>query len=492
MGTPTLTRPLKVGNVHTYVEEVNSLAPADAPILAPEVDADLDTLYSAWNNPASAFPPTGAAGGDLAGSSFPAPVVAPGAITTAKLADGAALRVKIGADAWLSPIPTGADVGKVLGVAAGPALAWQTPPGASGPASGDLQGSYPAPTIKPSALPWTPSGATLTPTDPTKAVVLAPIQIPLQLGATAIKHTFVDTATAGLQIQTNYGATINDTSKPQWAFAMSAPADVVAIYRSPAGTTPTWSTKFQLGGNGILYLPGSSDTSDQSSLLFGSRTQKGRVMALAGLDWVGLTKNQRYTGTAWVRDDGAQPAWSLEFSHLDQLSIDRNGLGLVTVDAVGVITSASVRCTGSTAGVRFQNVGTMGGDGYSNGIAFGYTGAIPVRVDGTQMGTMNITPPSDIRYKLDVQQNVPGLAAVLALRPVTFTYDQTKREIGFPVGRHYGLIAQEAREHVPLVIEDDGTDQHFLGLDYRLLVPVLIRAVQELAARMTALEARGA
>jgi hypothetical protein len=34
------------------------------------------------------------------------------------------------------------------------------------------------------------------------------------------------------------------------------------------------------------------------------------------------------------------------------------------------------------------------------------------------------------------------------------------------------------------VIEDDGSDEHWLGLDYRLLVPVLIRAIQELAAKV--------
>jgi len=172
MGTPTLTRPLKTNNTRTYVEEVNSVAPADAPILAPEVDADLDTLYSAWNNPASAFPPIGAAGGDLAGSFFPAPVVAPNAITTAKVADAAiqstkladaplgvttakvndaaVTRAKIAADAWLNPVPAGADVGKVLGVTAGPVLGYVVPPGGppTGAAGGDLVGStYPNPVV---------------------------------------------------------------------------------------------------------------------------------------------------------------------------------------------------------------------------------------------------------------------------------------------------------------------------------------------------------
>jgi hypothetical protein len=108
---PTLERPLKEGSVRTYQAKVG-LGFLD--ILASEVDADLDTIYAAWNgtlggdlagtlpNPTVApgaitaakiaagvipttLPPSGAAGGDLAGSSYPNPIVAAGTITKAKL-----------------------------------------------------------------------------------------------------------------------------------------------------------------------------------------------------------------------------------------------------------------------------------------------------------------------------------------------------------------------------------------------------------------------
>jgi hypothetical protein len=76
-----------------------------------------------WTTPPTSLPPSGAAGGDLAGSSYPAPIIATSAVS----------RSKIAADAWLSPVPVGGDVGKVLTVASGPTLVYQTPAAGSSP-----------------------------------------------------------------------------------------------------------------------------------------------------------------------------------------------------------------------------------------------------------------------------------------------------------------------------------------------------------------------
>ena len=87
---------------------------------------------------------------------------------------------------------------------------------------------------------------------------------------------------------------------------------------------------------------------------------------------------------------------------------------------------------------------------------------------------------SDARLKHDVQDCPHGLDAVLGLRPVAFRWN------GQDDGRRtLGLIAQEVQGVVDEVVDDSG--EH-LAVSYTGLVPVLVRAVQELERRVAALQ----
>lgn len=113
---------------------------------------------------------------------------------------------------------------------------------------------------------------------------------------------------------------------------------------------------------------------------------------------------------------------------------------------------------------------------------------------------------SDSRAKIDIEPSDLGLEFILSLRPVRYrTY---RREIDYiepgedggkrktlPEKRgarpHYGLLAQEVKQSLGArdfagYIYDEKTDMH--GLRYSEFIAPLIRAVQELTARVEELE----
>jgi hypothetical protein len=94
------------------------------------------------------------------------------------------------------------------------------------------------------------------------------------------------------------------------------------------------------------------------------------------------------------------------------------------------------------------------------------------------------TAVSDKRLKKNITPLQYGLKEVLALNPVMYnmkTEADTKK-------KHIGLIAQEVKVVMDELVEDiDETKQNY-GLSATELVPVLIKAIQELNARIVVLE----
>jgi len=119
---------------------------------------------------------------------------------------------------------------------------------------------------------------------------------------------------------------------------------------------------------------------------------------------------------------------------------------------------------------------------------------------------------SDSRDKTDVTDFTKGLDWIKALRPVTYRWDRRtwygtdEEPYGTPDGSkkrpklHIGFLAQEALaveqangygssndDSLVVNLTEDGMKY---GVKYERLVPILVNAIKELSAKVTALEAK--
>jgi len=123
-----------------------------------------------------------------------------------------------------------------------------------------------------------------------------------------------------------------------------------------------------------------------------------------------------------------------------------NALLRVTVSNAGVVTLANLAGTGSRA----------------------------VIADASGVLT---APVSDETVKENINTLDYGLKEVMALNPVSFTFKEDWKSMG--EGRQVGLIAQQVEKIIPEVTFTTPTTGK-MGINYEKLVPVLIKAIQEL------------
>jgi hypothetical protein len=119
------------------------------------------------------------------------------------------------------------------------------------------------------------------------------------------------------------------------------------------------------------------------------------------------------------------------------------------------------------------------------------TGYFIFGFNGNQVSTINnstgvYTPVSDARLKKNITPLTYGLKEILSLNPVMYnmkTEDDDKK-------KHIGLIAQEVKIIIDELVEDIDESKQNYGLSATELVPVLIKAIQELNAKIQTLEAK--
>ena len=177
----------------------------------------------------------------------------------------------------------------------------------------------------------------------------------------------------------------------------------------------------------------------------------------------------------------------------------------VTGASVGTILQIS---DGSSAGIVFEDTG--GGNNWeifnASGVLYHYSGAhrLTIAADGTFTGSGS-ADISDERLKENIETIPDALQKIENLTGRTFTW---KEEADMGSDIKYGLIAQELEAVIPelvynksgiAIFDKDGnfkkgavepseTDQWGKSITMTGCIPILIEAVKELSAKVTALE----
>ncbi len=122
---------------------------------------------------------------------------------------------------------------------------------------------------------------------------------------------------------------------------------------------------------------------------------------------------------------------------------------------------------------------------------------------------------SDKRLKTDIKTLPTALEKLLEMRPVSFKYKPKnykkvsakekkrkpkevevedakidKRKLAKSKKVHYGFIAQEMLEIYPSLVSEGESEDKFLSLNYDEVIPILVKAVQELSAEVESLKAK--
>lgn len=175
----------------------------------------------------------------------------------------------------------------------------------------------------------------------------------------------------------------------------------------------------------------------------------------------------------------------------ERMRIDSNGSLLVGTSTSGsgqqhFISASNVIGQQVLTVTKSNQVSQIAGNYYmqfngSNG-ADGY-----IQTNGSSV--LTIVDASDIRLKEDIIDATYGLSTVQALRPVEFKWKDNQNSTIVK-----GFIAQEVKEVLPecVSIKDESNNNGFSDMHYletQTMIPVLVKAIQELKAELDTVKA---
>jgi hypothetical protein len=270
-----------------------------------------------------------------------------------------------------------------------------------------------------------------------------------------------------------------------WTAATPAAGAVTSVSSTTIGVSPTV-------GNVIITLSSSNITTALGYTPYnGTTNPNGYISSSSGTAFdssrLGGTLASGYVTTAGVQTISGAKTYTAAQT-VSGLGFGGQGFIVTSSGQTGALSNNSVQ-------VGYTGVGMYAASSTSFGF---FTGSAGINLVGSNMTfspgnatalTGSWINGSDIRIKENIEPLQDGLSVISALSPVMFSYK--KDELDSP--NKYGLIAQEVETVLPNLIsiaEDERNNiQDLHCVDYVSLVPILIKAVQELKAEIDTLKA---
>ena len=254
------------------------------------------------------------------------------------------------------------------------------------------------------------------------------------------------------------------------------------------GITPApWATikALQVGAGASLF--GYTET---------EATLSGNTYYNAGLKYVGNGQASQYQ-----QQIGEHRWFSAANNTAGAGAVIAFGNAKMTLDASGNLLVGKTVSSFSTVGVEASQAGFLSltnsaSTNAATNLSVYSTGAAAFRfyvgLAGTVFATnTTISAISDARLKENVQDLDVGLGAILALKPRKFDWKEGK---GKNIKGDRGFIAQEFETVFPNLVDEWKDEAPEGEAPYKSvrqdLIPVLVKAIQELTARVQTLEAR--
>ena len=256
---------------------------------------------------------------------------------------------------------------------------------------------------------------------------------------------------------------------------------------SPTLTTPALGTPSALVGTNITGTATAFTASNvtTNANLTGDVTSVGNATAIAA----GVIVNADINASAGIVDTKlATISTASKVSNSATTATSANtASAIVARDASGNFTAGTITAslTGNASGSAATFTSTSQNSQF-NSVGVGTAASTTA---GEIRATNNITAYySDDRFKTNLGNIPDALAKVLTLNGFYYEANELAQSFGYEKILEVGVSAQQVQAVQPEVVAPAPIDENYLTVRYERLVPLLIEAIKELNAKVTALE----